>query len=72
MLAAALIVMPMAAATLAQQGSSVRPPAFQVDEKWPTIPNNWVLGEVSSIAVDPQDRIWVLHRPRDVHISPEV
>src|SRR5918995_758526 len=50
----------------AQQPSALRAPAFQVDEKWPTIPNNWVLGEVSSIAVDPQDRIWVLHRPASI------
>jgi DNA-binding beta-propeller fold protein YncE len=41
-------------------------PTFTVDPSWPTIPNNWVLGEVSSIAVDPQDRIWVLHRPRSI------
>ena len=41
-------------------------PAFQVDPAWPTIPNNWVLGEVTSIAVDPQDHIWVLHRPRSI------
>jgi hypothetical protein len=44
----------------------VRPPSFQVDPKWPVIPNNWVLGEVSSIAVGPQDHIWVLHRPRSI------
>jgi hypothetical protein len=54
------------AVAVAQQTATPRPPAFQVDDKWPTIPNNWVLGEVSSIAVDPQDRIWVLHRPASV------
>jgi DNA-binding beta-propeller fold protein YncE len=41
-------------------------PTFTVDPSWPTIPNNWVLGEVSSIAVDAQDRVWVLHRPRSI------
>jgi len=50
----------------AQQGSTLRPPAFELDPKWPTIPNNWVLGEVSSIAVDARDHIWVLHRPRSI------
>lgn len=55
-----------AAVLLAQQASVVRPPSFQVDPKWPVIPNNWVLGEVSSIAVGPQDHIWVLHRPRSI------
>src|SRR5262245_37026197 len=43
-----------------------KPPAFRVDGSWPTIPNNWVLGEVSSIAVDSKDHIWVLHRPRSI------
>jgi hypothetical protein len=53
----------------AQQPASApaaKPPAFQVDPSWPVIPNNWVLGEVSSIAVDASDRIWVLHRPRTI------
>jgi hypothetical protein len=50
----------------AQQASPLRPPAFELDPKWPNIPNNWVLGEVSSIAVDSRDHIWVLHRPRSI------
>jgi hypothetical protein len=50
----------------AQQGAPLRAPSFQVDPAWPTIPNNWVLGEVSSIAVDPRDHIWVLHRPASI------
>jgi DNA-binding beta-propeller fold protein YncE len=53
-------------ATAAQQPSKLRAPTFQVDPAWPTIPNNWVLGEVSSIAVDSRDHIWVLHRPRSI------
>src|SRR5712672_1141001 len=34
-------------------------PVFEVDASWPTIPNNWVLGEVTSISVDSKDHIWV-------------
>src|SRR5262245_60899916 len=41
-------------------------PEFEVDPSWPTIPNNWVLGEVSSISVDRQDHIWVLHVPQSI------
>lgn len=41
-------------------------PIFAVDPAWPTIPNHWVLGDVSSVAVDSQNHIWVLHRPRTV------
>ena len=50
----------------AQQPSTLRAPAFHVDPAWPTIPNDWVLGEVTSIAVDSRDHIWVLHRPRSI------
>jgi DNA-binding beta-propeller fold protein YncE len=51
---------------VAQQSTALRAPTFQVDPHWPTIPNNWVLGEVSSIAVDSRDHVWVLHRPRSI------
>jgi DNA-binding beta-propeller fold protein YncE len=56
----------LTATPLAQQSSPLTVPMFQVDAAWPVIPNNWVLGEVSSIAVDSKDRIWVLHRPRSI------
>lgn len=41
-------------------------PVFQVDAGWPQLPNNWVLGVVSSVAVDRRDHVWILHRPRTV------
>jgi DNA-binding beta-propeller fold protein YncE len=41
-------------------------PKFQADPSWPKLPNNWILGEVSSVAVDRRDHVWVLHRPRTV------
>lgn len=53
-----------ALATLAAQ---VRPaaepvPRFRVDPTWPTIPNNWQLGQVASVSVDAADHVWVLQR----------
>jgi len=37
-------------------------PQFQVDPFWPKpLPNNWILGQVSGIATDRYDRIWVVH-----------
>src|SRR6187397_1765584 len=54
------------AAGHAQSTSSLKVPMFQVDAAWPTLPNNWVLGEVTSISVDRKDRIWVLHVPQSV------
>src|ERR1051326_3728478 len=41
-------------------------PHFSVDPNWPQIPNNWVLGEVTSISVDRNDHIWVLHVPQSI------
>jgi hypothetical protein len=39
-------------------------PQFQVDPFWPKpLPNNWILGQVSGVATDRYDRIWVVHRP---------
>jgi len=50
----------------AEQANSEGPPTFEVDSAWPTIPDDWVLGEVTSIAVDSRDHVWVLHRPRSI------
>jgi DNA-binding beta-propeller fold protein YncE len=42
-------------------------PTFQVDASWPPkLPNNWVMGVPSWVAVDGRDHVWVLHRPRTV------
>src|SRR3954465_6415278 len=42
-------------------------PQFQVDAFWPKpLPNKWILGQVSGIATDRFDRVWVVHRPRSL------
>jgi len=46
--------------------STPRAPEFKVDPAWPSIPTNWVLGEVTSISVDRRDHIWVLHVPQSI------
>ena len=51
---------------LAHAQSSPRPPEFEVDAAWPKVPNGWVLGEVTSVSVDRNDHIWVLHVPQSV------
>lgn len=41
------------------------PPQFRVDPFWPKpLPENWIIGQASGIAVDSRDHVWVLHRPR--------
>jgi DNA-binding beta-propeller fold protein YncE len=43
-------------------------PRFAVDAAWPKpLPNRWILGQVSGIATDRHDRIWVVHRPRTLN-----
>jgi hypothetical protein len=63
---AAVLALVVASATtgVAQQAPAM--PAFEVDPDWPQVPNDWVLGEVTSIAVDGDDHVWVLHRPRSI------
>ena len=41
-------------------------PGFVADSAWPKLPNSWVLGVTSSVAVDQRDHVFILHRPRTV------
>ena len=42
------------------------PPSFTVDPLWPRpLPDHWLLGSVTGVAVDAQDHIWVVHRGYD-------
>ena len=39
-------------------------PTFRVDPSWPQpLPNRWILGQVSGVATDADDHVWVLQRP---------
>ena len=41
-------------------------PTFQVDPFWPKpLPNHWILGSVTGVAVDAQDHVWLVHRGFD-------
>ncbi|MCK5468633.1 MAG: hypothetical protein KAI99_08990, partial [Cyclobacteriaceae bacterium] len=40
------------------------PTEFLVDSFWPKpLPNNWILGEVSGMAIDVNDHVWIVQRP---------
>jgi len=44
-------------------------PRFEPDPSWqwpPKLPNNWVVGIASFVAVDSHDNVWIMHRPRQV------
>ena len=54
---------PTAAAALA-------PPAFAVDPAWPApLPNDWILGAITSVFVDDRDHVWITHLPET--LTPE-
>jgi len=62
--------MVLAAAMLLAAGCQQDPvrsagaPQFKVDPYWPKpLPSNWILGQVAGIAVDKDDRVWIVHRP---------
>lgn len=39
-------------------------PVYEVDPSWPEpLPNDWLIGQVGGLAVDAEDRIFVLQRP---------
>src|SRR2546430_16008408 len=41
-------------------------PALQVNPLWPQpLPNHWVFGSITGVAVDAQDHVWVTHRGAD-------
>jgi DNA-binding beta-propeller fold protein YncE len=51
-------------ALAAQSAAARNLPMFEVDRAWPKVPPKWKLGDPSSFAIDAQDNVWVLHRPR--------
>jgi len=56
-----------ACAFLLAPAYAAEPPKFQVDPFWPkALPNNWLMGQAAGVAVDAQDHIWVIHRPRSL------
>jgi DNA-binding beta-propeller fold protein YncE len=48
----------------AQDKAGSKVPQYKVDASWPkALPNNWILGQVSGVATDQNDHIWIIHRP---------
>ena len=58
---------------MAQGGSGkydTGPLHYLVDPDWPKpLPNNWIMGQVSGLAIDKYDNIWVYQRPRSLDTS---
>ena len=59
--ARAFLIGAAAIATLATV--TAQAPTFQVDPFWPRpLPNYWLFGSITGVAVDAQNHIWVIHR----------
>src|ERR1700693_740254 len=39
-------------------------PQFEKDPTWPKVPAKWKMGFGSAVAIDADDHVWVLSRPR--------
>ncbi len=51
----------------AGQGASAGVPTYELDPSFPpALPEGWVMGVPTSVAVDARDHVWVLSRPRTV------
>ncbi|MEQ1911421.1 MAG: hypothetical protein ABMA15_21565, partial [Vicinamibacterales bacterium] len=62
--AGALSLTTLGTTVLAQGGGAA--PAYRVDPLWPMpLPNHWVWGSITGVAIDAQDHLWVAHRGGD-------
>ena len=51
-------------------GTTDGPPTFAVDPSWPQqLPNDWILGSITSVFVDDRDHVWITHLPET--LTPE-
>jgi DNA-binding beta-propeller fold protein YncE len=50
-----------AAGPAASSGEKV--PQFRVQPGWEKVPSKWLLGQISAVWLDPDNHVWVLHRP---------
>jgi hypothetical protein len=62
----AVVAVLMLSAGVLQTPAQTAVPRFEVDPTFPALPAGKLLGDVSSVAVDGVDHVWVVHRPRTV------
>ena len=63
--AALVLALLVSVAVLRPRGQPLLP-RFEVDPAFPSLPAGKLLGDVSSVATDGADHVWVIHRPRTV------
>ncbi|MDH3228620.1 MAG: hypothetical protein OEN55_02395 [Alphaproteobacteria bacterium] len=64
-LAALVLAVALPSASAVADDDDGTAPKFRVVPGWPKpLPNNWLVGQVGGIAVDRNDNIWIVQRPR--------
>lgn len=63
-LAMAMLIGCIGSAPVPAQKPAADAPRFEPDAQWPRpLPGNWILGQVSGVAVDKDDNVWIIQRP---------
>ena len=45
-------------------------PKFQANPFWiKPLPNQWIIGQVAGIAIDKNDHLWIVHRPKSLSVD---
>src|SRR5688500_2715174 len=61
------------AALVGAQGQARQAPKFQVDPLWPKpLPNHWILGSATGVAVDSRDHVFVVNLPTSFNVRTEI
>ena len=51
-------------ASVEAQAGAPAAPAYVVDATWPKeLPNKWIVGQVTGVAIDSRDHVFIVHRP---------
>jgi len=61
---AAALAMALLLAAPASKALALAAPSFSYDIDWMKVPPQYLVGDISAVAVDSHDNVWILHRPR--------
>lgn len=70
-----LLLLGIVVSLLTVAAQAADPPRLQVDPSWPKpLPHGWRFGEVSGVATDARDHVWIIQRPATAgqHPAPPV
>jgi DNA-binding beta-propeller fold protein YncE len=65
---ACVVALAVSVAGRAQSGGDDVPvPRYEIDPFWPKpLPNNWLMKDIPRVAVDQQDRVWIITRGEEI------